>query len=296
MSNGANWELYRSFLGVLENRSLSGAARALGIAQPTVGRHIAALEKALGLALFTRSPQGLVPTDAALELRGYAEAMRSNAAAMLRAAGSQGEKVRGTVRISAGELIGIEVLPPIVTELQAEHPELRVELSLTNRSQDLLRREADIAVRMVQPQQALLIARRVGQIELGAFAHDAYLARRGIPGKLADLASHALIGFDEETPFLRVAKKRVPGWEREAFSARADSDIAQLALLRSGAGIGLCQAPIAIRDANLVRVLREDIRIRLEIWLVMHEDLRNNARCRAMFDALLRGLLRHVES
>jgi DNA-binding transcriptional LysR family regulator len=294
MGSDANWEFYRSFLGVLENASLSGAARALGIAQPTVGRHIAALEKTLRLALFTRSPQGLTPTDAALELRGYAEAMRSNAAAMVRAAGSQGERVRGTVRISAGELVGIEVLPPIVAKLQAEHPELKVELSLTNRRQDLLRREADIAVRMMQPQQALLIARRVGEVELGAFAHDAYFARRGIPRKLADLATHALIGFDEETAFLRVAKKQVPGWEREAFSVRADSDVAQLALLRSGAGIGICQVPIAMRDANLVRVLRDEIQIRLEVWLVMHEDLRNNARCRATFDALLRGLRQHV--
>lgn len=296
MSSEPSWDLYRSFLAVLENGSLSGAARAIDIAQPTVGRHIAALESALGLALFTRSQQGLIPTDDAIHLRAHAEAMRNSAAAMLRAAGSQGEAVRGTVRISAGELIGIEVLPRILADLQACHPELKVELSLTNRREDLLRREADIAVRMVQPQQELLIARRVGQVELGAYARDTYLARRGTPVKPEELSSHALIGYDEETPFLRAAKKQVPEWEREAFSSRADSDVAQLALLRSGAGIGLCQVAIAIRDSSLVRVLPEVIQVRLDVWLVMHEDLRSTARCRAVFGALLQGLLRHVES
>jgi DNA-binding transcriptional LysR family regulator len=294
MDSDANWELYRSFLGVLEHASLSGAARALGIAQPTVGRHIAELEKVLGVALFTRSQAGLTPTEAALELRGYAEAMRSNAAALRRAAGSQGAGVRGTVRISASEVIGIEVLPPIVAQLQADHPELKVELVLSNRVQDLLRREADIAVRMTQPKQELLIARRLGQVELGLYAHESYLSRRGTPGKPADLASHALIGFDEETPFLRSAKKRVPGWEREAFAMRTDNDVAQLALIRAGAGIGVCQVPIAARDPRLVRVLAPEIAIPLETWLVMHEDLRNSARCRAAFDALRQGLLRHV--
>lgn len=294
MENEANWELYRTFLGVLEHASLSGAGRALSLAQPTVGRHIAALEKELGVALFTRSPAGLTPTDAALDLRVYAEAMRSNAAALRRAVGSHGAGVRGTVRISASEMIGVEVLPAILAGLSTEYPELRVELVLSNRVHDLLRREADIAVRMTQPRQDLLIARRLGTVELGLYAHADYLARRGAPMSPADLASHALIGFDEETPFLRAAKKWLPGWERENFAQRTDSDVAQLALIRAGAGIGVCQVPIAARDPRLVRVLANEQTIPLETWLVMHEDLRNSARCRVAFDALVEGLLRHV--
>jgi DNA-binding transcriptional LysR family regulator len=173
------WELYRSFLGVLVEGSLSGAARALGITQPTVGRHISTLEKSLGLALFTRSQTGLMPTEAALELRGHAEAMSSTAAALRRAAESHGEGVKGTVRVSASEVVGVEVLPPILARLQQEHPLLKVELVLTNRVQDLLRREADIAVRMTQPKQGMLIARRVGEVALGLHAHRSYVARRG---------------------------------------------------------------------------------------------------------------------
>lgn len=293
MDSDANWELYRSFLAVLEHASLSGAARALDIAQPTVGRHIAALERTLDLVLFTRSQTGLPPTDAAIELRVYAEAMRSNAAALRRAASSQGEDVRGTVRISASEVIGIEVLPPIIAQLQADHPGLKVELVLSNRIQDLLHREADIAVRMTQPKQELLVARRLGYVMLGLYARNDYLARRGTPDTLEALASHALIGFDMETPFLRRAKKLVPGWEREAFTMRTDSDVAQLALIRAGAGIGVCQVPVASRDPALVRVLPQ-VGVPLETWLVMHEDLRNSTRCRTAFDALLQGLLRHA--
>lgn len=167
------WELYRSYLGVLEEGSLSGAARAMGIAQPTVGRHVDALEKALGVALFTRSQTGLLPTDAALALQPFAQAMSTSAAALKRAAESQGSGIKGTVRITASEVMGVEVLPPIIAQLQSAYPDLKVELVLSNRVQDLLQREADIAVRMTQPKQEQLIARRVGQVNLGLHAQVA---------------------------------------------------------------------------------------------------------------------------
>lgn len=295
MATEPSWELYRSYLSVLQEGSLSGAARALGLAQPTVGRHIEALEKSLGLSLFTRSQLGLTPTPAALELKPYAETMGSSAAALLRAAGSQGE-IKGTVRISASEVIGVEVLPPIVAQLQTAHPALKIELALTNRVQDLLSREADIAIRMARPSQDALLARRVGAVDLGLYAHERYLRDRGTPGKVSDLAKHALIGFDEETPFLRTASKALPGWRRDAFAVRTDSDLAQLALIRAGAGIGVCQIALARRDAELVRVLTNDFVFSLETWVTMHGDLRHSARCKATFDALFLGLQSHVSS
>ncbi|MDF4026315.1 LysR family transcriptional regulator [Luteibacter sp. PPL201] len=293
MANDPSWELYRSYLGVLREGSLSGAARSLGLAQPTVGRHIEALETSLGLALFTRSPSGLLPTPAALELKPHAEAMGHAAAALLRAAGSQGE-VKGSVRISASEVIGAEVLPPIVARLRAAHPGLQVELVLTNRVEDLLRREADIAVRMTRPRQDALLARHVGVIEVGLHAHRRYLRERGTPRAFADLAHHALIGFDEETPFIRAASKTAPGWRRQAFSLRTDSDLAQLALIRAGAGIGVCQVELARSHRDLVRVLADDFAYRMDTWVTMHEDLRHSPRCKAAFDALAQGLQQHI--
>lgn len=284
------WELYHSYLHVIKAGSLSGAARAMGIAQPTVGRHIEALEKSLGVVLFTRSQLGLLPTEAALELQSFAQAMGSSAAALKRAAESHGAGILGTVRVTASEVIGVEVLPPIIADLQRAHPDLKVELVLTNRVQDLLKREADIAVRMTQPKQELLIARRVGVVQLGLHAHKTYLDKRGTPTSLADLAQHALIGFDEETPFVRAAAKALPVWNRDAFALRTDSDMAQLALIRAGSGIGICQVALAARNADLVHLLPGSIPLELETWLTMHEDLRNSPRCKATFDALLLGL------
>ena len=294
MDQEIGWELYRSYLSVLKEGSLSAAARAMGIAQPTVGRHIAALEKALAVTLFTRSQLGLLPTEAAQALQPFAQAMSSSAAALKRAAESQGAGIKGTVRVSASEVIGVEVLPPILSQLQADHPHLKVELVLTNRVQDLLKREADIAVRMTQPKQEQLIARRVGEVGLGLHAHKKYLRKRGTPASLAELAQHALIGFDEETPFIRAARKGFPLWNRDAFTVRTDSDVAQWAMIRAGSGIGICQNALAARDPQLVHLLPDALVVNLETWLTMHEDLRNNACCKVTFDALLKGLQDYI--
>jgi DNA-binding transcriptional LysR family regulator len=294
MTSTIGWELYRSFLGVLKEGSLSGAARALGITQPTAGRHIAALEEALGVVLFTRSQVGLMPTEVALALRSYAEAMESTAASLERTATSQGGGVRGVVRVSASDVIGVEVLPPVVAQLRDRHPDLKVELVLTDRVQDLLRREADIAVRMVRPDQEQLVARRVGQIELGLHARKDYLSRRGEPRTIGDLASHSVIGYDQPSIFVRKSEKLVTFFGRDIFSLRTDNNLAQLALIRCGAGIGVCQVPIAKRDGSLKRVMAKEFSLRLETWVTMHEDLRNSPRCRATFDALVEGLLQYV--
>ncbi len=287
------WELLHTLLGVLREGSLSGAARQLGLTQPTVGRHIAALEAALGQVLFTRSPTGLLPTEAALALRGHAEQMETAAAALQRAA-TRGAEAAGTVRVTASEVIGVEVLPPLIAALRERHPGLVVELALSNRLQDLLRREADIAVRMTPPEQGQLIARHIGNITLGLHAHPSYLDRCGRPSSLADLGRHTLIGFDTVTPFIRAGAQRLGGIRRESFSLRSDSDLAQMALVRAGAGIGVCQLALARREPRLERVLPAQFSWPLDTWVAMHEDLRQNAACRVVFDALVDGLAGYV--
>jgi DNA-binding transcriptional LysR family regulator len=288
------WDLYRTFLALLEEGSLSGAARALGLAQPTVGRHIEALEGALGLALFTRSQHGLSPTDAATDLRPHAQALAATAASLLRAASGQGREVGGVVRVTASEVVGVEILPPILTSLRERHPALVIELTLSNSVDNLLRREADIAVRMVEPAQDALVVRHLGDIALGLHAHRTYLERHGTPQAFDDLARHTLIGFDRETPAIRSMLKRAPGFGRSMFALRADSDLAQLAAIRAGFGIGVCQVALAARDASLVRVLPDAFEMRLGTWLAMHEDLRPSPRCRAAYDALAEGLRKYA--
>jgi len=290
-----SWDLYRSFLAVLRGGSLSAAARALGLTQPTVGRHIEALEQALGLPLFTRSLHGLAPTEAALGLRPDAEAMEAAAAALRRSASGHGEELRGTVRITASEVVGAEVLPAILAPLQQRHGGLVIELALSNRVEDLLRRESDIAVRMVRPTQGALLARRIGEVDLGLHAHPQYLERRGTPATLEDLAGHQVIGFDHESAFIREVRAKGFPLSRDMFSLRTDNDLAQLATLRAGCGIGICQVPLGVRS-GLVRVLPTVLRLKLPVWLAMHGDLRNNRRCRLVFNALAQGLGEYLDS
>jgi len=290
-----NWEWYRTFLQVLETGSLSAAGRAMGLTQPTVGRHIDSLESALGLKLFTRSFDGFAPTDAAHELQPYAASLATTAAALRRVASSHGAGVRGTVRLTASEVIGVEVLPPILAALRSQHPELTVELVLSNRADDLLRREADIAVRMFRPEQGALVATRVGGIELGLHAHERYLAAHGGPKSMDELARHTLIGFDRESAFLRRLQQQYPVFSRDSLAFRADSDLAQLGALRAGFGIGVCQAALAARDKRLVRLLPDQFAPTLDTWVTMHEDLRESARCAVTFAALAAGLRAYVE-
>jgi DNA-binding transcriptional LysR family regulator len=281
------WDLYRSFLAVLRLGSLSAAARSLGLTQPTIGRHIASLQRALGgRALFTRSQIGLLPTDAAHKLRPHAENMAAAAAAFVRTGSADAEEAGGVVRIAAANIIGVEVLPEILSDFRNTFPAVVIELSLSNQIADLLRRDADIAVRMVRPQQKALLAKRVGKVALGFYAHRRYLERCGYPDSMEDLPSHALIGFDRIPPFANLLKAVPMPVTRELFAFRCDNDLAQLAALRAGFGIGICQIGIARRDPNLLPLFSKRFKVELEIWIVMHSDLRRNSRMRTLFDYL----------
>ncbi|CAN7346200.1 LysR family transcriptional regulator [Rhizobium rhizogenes] len=295
MTMEPSWDFYRTFLAVLRHGSLSAAARDLGLTQPTIGRHIDALEDAVGAELFTRSQQGLLPTDAALALKPYAETLASTAAALLRAATGSRDRVNGTVRISASEVIGVEVLPPILAGLQAAYPDLTIELSASDAVEDLLQREADIAVRMVAPAQDALLARHIGSIPLGLFAHHHYLERHGEPKSIAELRQHKLIGFDRQTAYIRTMMKRYPLLDGISFAFKSDHSIALHNALRAGIGIGFYQVPLAKRDGNLVRLLPE-MELPLDTWVAMHENLKTSPRCRVTFDALVAGLLDYIRN
>jgi DNA-binding transcriptional LysR family regulator len=290
------WELYRSFLAVMREGSLSGAARALDMTQPSLGRHMRELESTLGAALFARSPQGLVPTELARELLPHAQAMASASAALQRTASAGRGEVSGTVRLTASEVIATEVLPSILADFRERHPGIVIELAPSNQAADLLRRDADIAVRMLQPTQDALIARHVGRVELGMFAHKRYLESHGYPQALAELSGHALIGFDTETPYIRRLRPAGVPYAREHFALRTDSDLAALAAIRAGFGIGIMQANLAKRDAQLIRLFPLELSLALETWVVMHEDLRPSLRVRRLFDHLASALESYTQA
>lgn len=281
----ANWDLYRSFLAVLRTGSLSAASRHLGLTQPTVGRHIGKLEESMG-KLFTRSQTGLLPTKLALRMKIRAEALEVDIAALIREASHDDSESAGVVRITASEIVSTEWLPKLIAKIQELHPQLKIELVGSNKVQNLLTREADIAIRMVEPTQEALISKKIGEVEIGLHAHRDYLKRIGPPEKIEDLSHHKMIGFDRENHFIRSVQKKLGSFAgREQFSIKTDSDVAQLALIRSGCGIGFCQVHIAEKEKNLVRVLPK-VGFKLGVWLVMHEDLKDQPACFTLFREL----------
>ncbi len=289
------WDLYRSFGAVMTHGSLSGAARTLGQTQPTIGRHIEALETDLGLPLFTRSPQGLAPTQAALDLLPHVSQMAAAAEALIRQASGDANDDRGTIRLTASEVIGGEVLPGIIAAFAERHPRIEVELVLSNRLEDLLRREVDIAVRMVRPTQGALLARKVGEVSIGFFAHRDYLQRHGMPQTFDDLRSHRLIGYDRDPAGPEATRRLGIEYEKGLFSLRTDSDLAAFRALVAGYGIGGCEWSLAQRWPDLLPVMPETELVRFDIWIAMHEDLKSSRRMRLMFDHLVEHLGAHVE-
>ena len=275
-----DWDLFQSLHAVLEAGTLSAAARLRGLTQPTLGRHIETLEQRLGSPLFLRSPRGLQPTDLALELKPHLHDMSAAASAAVRDASGAANSLTGAIRITASEMVGVEVLPPMLASFREQHPGVVIELRLSNINDDLSRREADIAVRMSQPSQSSLIAKKVGEVSLGFYATPEYLK------------GHTIIGFDASASIRDVPGLNMPV-SREMFSFRADSDLAQTAAIRAGFGIGVCQTGLA-RRYGLVRVIPNFDFFTMGCWIVMHENLRGSRRMRLMFDHLVEGTTAYI--
>jgi DNA-binding transcriptional LysR family regulator len=295
MSKRISWDLIASLRAVMETGSLSAAARALDVTQPTIRRHIDELEAGLGVVLFARTPTGLTPTQAARAIAPYAQDMDALAAAMVRSAVSERDSVGGTLRMSCSEIMASEVLPFLLAPVLEAHPELEIELVASNLTDNLLRRDADLAVRMVRPEQDALVARKVGAIPIGLYAATSYVERKGAPATIADLiADHDVIGEDRGTAIRDALTVLDPAASDMTIRYRSDSDAAQLAALRAGIGIGVCQTPLGDQDPRLRRVL-PDVASGLEVWLVVHADLRDQRRVRVVFDHLAGALKGYAE-
>ncbi|WP_207101487.1 LysR family transcriptional regulator [Paracoccus shandongensis] len=294
MSEPVSWDDQRAFLLVFEGGSLSAAARALSQAQPTVRARIEALERKLGTVLFTRSSQGLLPTEAARALHAHARAMAHASDAFLRAASADPGQVAGRVRVAVSEFVGQEVLPPMLARLRTRHSSLVLEVAASNSSADLTRQEADLALRMHRPTGEALVARKLGEVALGFFAHRDYLAARGVPQELADLAFHDLIGPDRSASDRRLAEAVLPAPVLARIVLRTDSHPGQLAAARAGLGIAVVQRPVGLADPNLRSVLPELVLAHLPLWLVTHRDLLDIPRVRAVFDHLAKDIGQYV--
>jgi len=294
--NTLDWTLLRAFLAVVETGSLSAAAARIGATQPTLSRHIRALETALGVTLFTRSARGLDPTEAALGLIDAACAMGEAAETFALKAQGRAQGLRGTVRITASVMVANLLLPPILADLRAAEPCIQIELVASDQAQNLLRRDADIAIRMFDPTQNALIARRLGEAPLGLFGTHGYFERRGRPRTVADLDEHDVLGFDRSDALLRAYAAHGLRAARTDFPIRCDDQMAYWNLMRAGAGLGFAQVLLAGRHPELEQAQIGLALAPLPVWLVLHEEVRGNARIRRVADfvtdalgALLRG-------
>jgi len=285
MTTTPDWDLLQSLHAVLEAGSFSAAARLRRLTQPTLGRHIDQLERQLGAPLFVRSPRGLQPTDLALALRPHLADMSAAGSAAARDIGGLVNAEGGVVRVTVSEAVGIEVIPPMLARFMAAHPGVQVELALSNKNEDLSRRDADVAVRMARPTQNSVVAKKVGEVSLGFHAAPDYLARRGTPRDFDELVGHSLIGFDRSFPELAKDLSVGRPITRELFAYRTDNDVAQLAAIRAGVGIGVCQRQLGLRH-GLVPLLPDLFGFSLDLWICMHETLRGSPRMRLMFDHL----------
>ncbi|BDU09971.1 LysR family transcriptional regulator [Pseudomonas sp. RtIB026] len=292
--NALEWESQRVFLAVLRSGSLSGAARLLGIAQATARRRLDALERSLGLSLFTRTPNGLTPTPCARQLTEHVESMDIAAQAFNRMASAATATDMGSVRVTCGDLLGVEVLPGLLSEFQYRHPRLKFELSINDALEDIARQQSDIAVRLARPTEADIVARCVGHLQVGIHASATCLSRHGRPDSLEAVRRGPLIGPDRRTADLRRLVEAGLCEADQAFAIATDNHLAQLAALKAGLGFGLCPANIA-RTHGLVHVLPDVFGFDVEVWIAMHNDLRRHQRIARSFEAIGEALCDHLE-
>lgn len=285
-----DWALTRSFLAVAEAGSLSAAARALNLSQPTVGRHIAELESALNLTLFIRQPRGLALTEAAAALLPHARSMRQAAANLSLAAAGREQTLAGTVRITASRIVAHYLLPPILAELRQLEPLIQIELAPSDSSKNLLFREADIAVRMYRPTQLDIVTRHLCDLPMGLYAARSFLDRHGRPETLLDLLALDIVGFDRSDLQLRLMQGLGLNRTREDFPLRCDDQLVYWNLVRAGCGVGGMQCLIADADPSVERIARFMPLPALPVWLTAPEALRHSPRIRRVYDHLAQAL------
>jgi DNA-binding transcriptional LysR family regulator len=291
-----DWALVRSFLAVLEAGSLMGAARRTGAQQPTLSRHIAELELQLGAPLFERTGRGVNPTAAGLAIADAARQMQQGAESLVRTLAGQRDRATGTVRVTTSMVAATYLLPPVLAQLQEQEPGIQLELIASNQLTNLLRRDADIAVRMVRPEQASLVARKLGDVGLGAYAHERYLRRAGTPREPAELARHTLVGFVQDDTIERGFAAMGLPLQREDFAVRTDDQVAYGRLVAEGAGIGFVAHYNVRHWPGVVRVLPQLPIPPLPCWLAVHREIRASRVVRRVYDFLAEALPTALEN
>ncbi len=285
-----DWNALQDFLTVAETGSLSAAARRLSVSQPTVGRRIELLEKSLNTVLFLRTPRGLQLTQSGENILENARQMQASVDTIERRVSGENQQLEGLVRISLTEALGAIWLPARLAEFHENNPNLQLELHVDDAAVNLIRREADIAVRLAKPDQQDLVARRVGSLHIGLYASPDYLQRRGTPMRMEELHQHLHVGYDQAMHTIPAIQRLEGLFLARHIRHRSSSRIGLHEAAANGLGIAAISCVTADADPRLTRVLEDVMDYSREIWLITHVDLLRSARVRAVFDFLVSAL------
>jgi len=287
-----DWNRARAFLVTAEEGSLSAAARALGLAQPTLGRQVDALEQELGVVLFQRVGRGLELTASGLELLDHVRAMGDAAGRVSLSAAGQSQTINGNVCITASDIYAAILLPPIIAKLRGQYPGITIEIVASNTVSDLRRREADIAIRHFRPNEPDLIAKKVNDAHARLYATPAYLARIGNPTTPYDLQDADFIGFERGGALLKGLNDHGLSLQADNFPIISENYTVMWGMVKQGLGIGILDATIGDAEPLVQRVLPDLKPITFPIWLVAHRELNTSRRIRVVFDVLAKELAR----
>ncbi len=279
------WHLLQSFAAISEAGSLSAGAAEMGSSQPTLSRHLNQLEGLLGTRLFFRTSTGLTLTPEGAAVQAHVDGM-AQAAAQLSFTGAQAQELSGTVRLTASQIAATYLLPPILLRLRAKHPALSLELVASDQTENLLRREADLAVRMYRPTQNDLIAKKVADLPIGIYAARSYIDEHGLPEKPEHFAQHTVIGYDRSTLIIDGMRQMGMNVDRSFFAFRSDDQVVCWQMVKAGMGIGFGQRVIGDADPELVPLFSEMDIGSIPVWLAAHQELRMSPRVRLCFDHL----------
>lgn len=281
-----DWDHLRFFLVVAETGSFSAAARRMRSNQPTVGRHIDALEATLGVKLFQRHKQGLVLTQEGALIREQAQHMRDGAESIRRLAVDGKREPGGSVRLAIPEGLCNEILIPALDRFYRRHPGIRLILNVSPHAADLTRGEADVAIRLFRPREPDLVVRLLAHMQLGLYASRGYLKAHGRPVSAADLGEHRVIGYGEELAGLKENRWLLGHSRPEHIVLASDSTASRLRATLAGLGISIQPCLVAERNPPLVRLLKTQPLPAHPIWITYHKDLRHTARARAVVEFL----------
>ena len=287
-----DWNQIRAFLATAEEGSLSAAARALKSTQPTVGRQVTALEEALGVTLFERAGRSFAITSAGHDLLEHVRTMGDAASRISMVASGQSKEVAGRVSITASELLAAGFLPPVMLRLRQEAPGIDIEIVASDRLEDLTRRDADIAIRHVRPDQPDLIARQLPDFTAGFFASTAYVQKHGLPHTTSDLAGHQFLGPRDTTMMQAILDGYGINIAESQFLLRTDSGVVMWEMMRAGLGIAVLPDGLWTHTDGVVQVFQDVPKITFPVWLATHRELHTSRRIRFVFDMLADALTR----